>query len=215
MKMYNTDITMLLDSSGSMSETRWATIDGVKKFIDAQQEVAKKTCFSLFKFSNEVALHQYVVPISSAVLDASFYIPDGGTALYDAIGESMDMVGKRLGALAPEDRPDKVIFVIVTDGEENASREFNSCRIAAIIVHQREKYNWEFVFLGANQDAIVNAGKVGINHMNSMQFMQNTKGIEAAFASVANNVAQYSAGATLNAAYSAQDRQIQNDLLGK
>lgn len=215
MKHFDTDITMLLDSSGSMSETRWATIDGVKKFIDAQQEVAKKTCFSLFKFSNKVDLHQYVVPISKAELDPSFYIPDGGTALYDAIGESMDMVGKRLGALAPEDRPDKVIFVIVTDGEENSSDKFTRETIASIIVEQREKYNWEFVFLGANQDAIVSAKNVGINHTNSMQFMQNTKGIEAAFASVANNVAQYSAGATLNAAYSAQDRQIQNNLLGK
>jgi hypothetical protein len=105
------------------------------------------------------------------------YSPDGSTALLDAIGRTIDETGSRLAAMPESQRPGKVIIAILTDGEENSSRVFNWAQISEKIRHQREVYKWEFLFLGANQDAIATAAKINIDADAGTNFFQTDSGI--------------------------------------
>src|SRR5207244_2961837 len=118
---------------------------------------------TLVQFNQEIELALDAQPIGEArPLDRRRYRPNGDTALLDAIGDSIDRTGARLRKLAERDRPSKVVVVILTDGLENASRAYSREHVFGMIQHQREKCSWEFVFLGANQDAIQEAANMGI-----------------------------------------------------
>ena len=97
--------------------------------------------------------------------------PRGATALLDAIGKTIHETGRRLAALPEAERPERVLFVVISDGQENASTEFSSERILAMTTHQASAYKWEFVYLGANQDAIAEAAKMGIR--NAANYVRN------------------------------------------
>jgi len=105
------------------------------------------------------------------------YAPDGSTALLDAIGRTIDETGARLAAMSEADRPGKVIIAILTDGEENSSGTFTWAQISDMIRHQQDVYKWEFLFLGANQDAIATAARMNISRNSSANFFQTDKGI--------------------------------------
>jgi hypothetical protein len=102
----------------------------------------------------------------------------GTTALLDAVGKTILDVGDRLFHTSEEERPGKVIFVITTDGQENASREFTYVSVKNLIERQQEKYNWEFIFLGANIDAAKEAGSIGIESNNAYTFEASKEGVE-------------------------------------
>jgi hypothetical protein len=140
--------------------------------------------------------------------------PRGMTALYDAIGRTINSVGQRLAGLNEAERPDKVVFVILTDGMENASVEFSAAKIGEMIKHQRETYSWEFIFIGANQDAVLSAQAIGISANAALTYAANAEGTEHAFGSVARNVAKYrmsSVPAALH--FSEEDRRKQENAL--
>lgn len=145
-----TDITILLDRSGSMSLVKSATIDGFNAFIYEQRKLGKPSQVTLYQF-NDVTSLTY-----SADLDVVQFLTNttfntgGSTALYDAIKRAIDDTGHRLSSIAEYQRPDKVIMVVVTDGEENCSLTTLST-INEMIRHQKEKYNWDFVFIGINE----------------------------------------------------------------
>ncbi len=136
------------------------------------------------------------------------------TALYDAVGRTINSVGQKLAALPENERPDQVIFVILTDGFENASREFSAVKISEMIRHQTEKYGWEFVFIGANQDAVLSAQQIGIKAGAALTYAANAKGTEEAFGSVARNVAKYRVSKlSAELHFSEEDRKKQEDAL--
>ena len=123
-------------------------------------------------------------------------MPRGRTALLDAVSRSIAETGERLAAMPAEQRPNQVLFVIVTDGGENASQEhtlFNGGResIFRMITHQREKYSWEFVFLGANQDSIATATSLGISPSNAVKFGADVRGTKALMGGLSASVSTY------------------------
>jgi hypothetical protein len=120
-------------------------------------------------------------------LDMGTYVPRGTTALYDAVGRTIDDVGKRLGQSAG--KPDGVVVAILTDGHENASKDYRHAKVAERIKHQREKYNWEFVFLGANMDAEVVADTLNIRH--SASFTTDSEGFGVAYSRIGDTVSTY------------------------
>lgn len=209
MKANHTDITIVLDRSGSMQSVRDDTIGGFNRFLSDQQVAPGSANITLNQFDHEFETVLNGVEIKSArPLDGQTFVPRGNTALFDAIGRSINETGKRIEAMPESDRPEKVVFVIVTDGEENHSREFNKSKVMEMIQHQREKYQWEFVFLGANQDAIAAAGGIGISASNAMTYAHNSVGTCAAFASTSKNLRQFRAGGQ-SMGYSVQDREAQ------
>jgi hypothetical protein len=117
-------------------------------------------------------------------LDSSTFVPRGGTALLDAVGKTILNVGKQLLNLKEQDRPDKVIVVILTDGEENSSVEFTYSKIKEMVEHQSNSYKWVFTYIGANQDAWNVGAQLGISANNNLSYVSNAKGTKNAFDSL-------------------------------
>ncbi len=157
------EIAYILDRSGSMQSMQEPAITGYNDFIKQQLDVPGDARLTLVLFDNEYLVPYVARPVEQVPqLDASTYVPRGSTALLDAIGETIDTLGKRMAATPEEERPGKVIVAVFTDGEENSSERFAAKDIAARIKHQQEKYGWEFIFLAANQDAIATASRMNM-----------------------------------------------------
>lgn len=210
-----TDITIILDRSGSMESVKSDTIGGFNSFLSEQQKVEGEASLSLVQFDDQYEVVYLDKDINSAEkLTEGTFQPRGMTALYDAIGRTINSVGQRLSELNESERPDKIVFVILTDGEENSSVEFSAAKVGEMIKHQRETYSWEFIFIGANQDAVLSAQAIGISANAALTYAANSEGTEQAFGSVAQNVAKYrmtNVAASLH--FSEEDRQKQEKAL--
>jgi len=182
MKANYTDITIVLDRSGSMDCVKDDTIGGVNQFLKSQQAVPGEATFSLVQFDNVIEDVVWGVPLGAAQpLTSETFVPRGSTALLDAIGQTIDRVGQSLAAMNEPERPDKVVFVIVTDGLENASSVFTRHKIDGMIAHQRDQYQWQFLFLGANQDAIATAASLNISAESALTYSGTPLGTKSAF----------------------------------
>ena len=210
MKNGYSDITVVLDRSGSMACLVDEVIGAFNTFVDEQQQIAGQASFSLVQFDDRYEVYLDAVDLAKVGrLDRTTYVPRGMTALYDAVGRAIVATGTRLAALDEAERPDKVVFLIQTDGEENASREFDAATLQAMIRHQQDKYAWEFVFLGANIDAGSVAEEIGIARDKALQYANNADGTRAAFAAVSDNLAGFRRGDRQHMAYAEEDREAQ------
>ena len=155
-----TDITLVVDRSGSMSSIRSDAEGGVNEFIRTQAAEPGEALLTLVQFDTQYDFVHRGVPIG----DVPSYTlqPRGATALLDAVGRAINETGSRLASMTEAERPGLVIFVVMTDGLENSSVEFTKAKIKEMIEHQQQNYNWQFTFLGANQDAFAEAGAMGI-----------------------------------------------------
>ena len=173
-KENSTLIAVVLDRSGSMSSLRESTVAGLNQFLRGQREVVGEVKFHLVQFDDQYEIHRDMADLRAIPdLTQEDFQPRGSTALFDAIGRTIQDVGARLAATPENLRPSKVVFVVQTDGFENASREYSQGRIQDMIKHQREKYSWDFVFLGANQDAILSGGALGFLPGQSLSYNAN------------------------------------------
>lgn len=212
MKDNHTDITIVLDRSGSMSSVASDTIGGFNRFLDDQKKAPGTATITLNQFDHEYQRVIDAKPIAEAYpLTAETFVPRGNTALLDAIGRSINETGARLSSLPEDQRPAKVVVVIITDGHENASREFDRSKIDSMITEQRDKWNWEFVFLGANQDAIKAAQGMGIAAANAMTYAANAAGTSGAFQATSANLVSLRAGQSRSMGYSGEQRRAQKD----
>ena len=153
-----TEIVMVIDRSGSMQPIVKDAEGGVNSFIEEHRKDGD-VILTLCQFNSSYEFVYDAVPIQAV---GKFELrPSGTTALFDALGSSIDRTGERLSVMPEKDRPGLVIFVIVTDGMENSSREYTADKIKEMIDHQTCVYNWQFVYLGANQDAFAVASALG------------------------------------------------------
>ena len=205
-----TDITILLDRSGSMQIVKPGTIEGVNAFIDDQKKVPGDGCWTLIQFDEPgsakgageqfphivyQAAHQSAVPM----LNSETFNPRGGTALIDAACLAIDATGRRLASLPEHLRPNRVLFVIVTDGEENSSRTYSRTNLNERIAHQQERYGWRFHYLGANQDSFANAKSFGVSQFFggiAMNWEHTSGGILKAMNSTSGNTRNWKAEGT-------------------
>lgn len=175
------EVVCVTDRSGSMEAIRSDAIGGFNSFLSSQQEHPGEARFTLVLFDHEYDLIHDCVDIQDAPpLDGDTYAPRGTTALLDAVGRTIDDVGKRLSQTPEPERPAKVIVSILTDGLENASRNYDNVRIAEMITHQQDKYGWEFIFLAANQDAIATAKSMSIRPEDAISYEASPAGVRAA-----------------------------------
>lgn len=212
MKPNHTDITIVLDRSGSMSSVATDTIGGFNRFLDDQKKTPGTASLTLHQFNHEYETRIPTSDIQKAPeLTTETFVPRGNTALLDAIGRSIVDTGSRLEKTPEDQRPERVVFVIITDGQENASREYNPAKVHEMITHQQDKYQWQFVFLGANQDAIKAATNLGMRAGNAMTYAANRIGTQNAFAATSANLRSMRVGATMNMSYTAEQRKKQKD----
>ena len=164
MKKNLTELVMILDRSGSMGGLESDTIGGYNSMLKKQGETEGEVLVStvLFDDRSEVLFDRVPLEELPQMTDKEYYVR-GCTALLDAVGGAIRHIGNVHKYAIEEDRPEKTIFVITTDGLENASREYSYDRVKRMVERQKEKYGWEFLFLGANIDAIETAGKFGIS----------------------------------------------------
>mgnify|MGYP006291390079 CR=1 FL=1 len=171
-----TELVFIVDRSGSMNSIREAAIGSFNKFLEDQKKGPGEVQVTLVLFDHEYNMLYSGIPIDAAdELDATTFVPRGNTALFDAIGRTINEVGSRLAQTADRDRPGSVVVAILTDGNENASREFDAQEIKGMIEEQESKYSWVFAYLSADKDAISDAGKIGIARNMTHQFSANTQ----------------------------------------
>lgn len=216
-------IAVVLDRSGSMDSIRSDTIGGFNHFLSEQKKVPGYVTVTLVEFDHEYLVRYSSTPlIHVRPLTEDTYRPRGSTALLNAIGRTIRDTGQYLSAMPEHERPSKVLFVIVTDGHENASHEesnpafrFTKAQINEMISLQRNQYSWEFVFLGANQDAIETGSSLGISRASSMTYAANSVGTQSAYASLSGSTSRLrcAAGGMSNATFqfSEEDRKAQED----
>ena len=190
MNMNLTEIIFLIDRSGSMGGLESDTIGGFNGFIEKQRQLEGKTLVTTVLFDDKYELLWNGRDADTVRFSGKEYFVRGCTALLDAVGKTILDVGCRLSGMQEDERPDKVIFVITTDGLENASREFTYAKVRELIKHQQEKYSWEFIFLGANIDAAKEAGSIGICADNAISFEASKKGVEAMYCRVSEAVSE-------------------------
>ena len=182
MKKNLTEIVFILDKSGSMSGFEGDTIGGFNATIEKQKKEEGTAFVSTILFSNESeVLHDRVSIDEIAPLSEREYYVGGGTALLDAIGGAITHIGNIHKYARAEDVPEHTVFIITTDGMENASRVYDVNRVREAIKRQSEKYGWEFVFLAANIDALETADRFGIGRDRAMNFNQDKEGYEACY----------------------------------
>jgi len=218
-----THITLVLDRSGSMESIKGATIEGVNAFLKAHREAPGDCTVTLALFDAPARLDwqvntptlRYVVmpsddskdllpwywtpymfaPIAEAAnLDEHTFEPRGMTALLDAMARAIRDTGVTLRGMSEDRRPEQVLFVTMTDGEENSSRETTRGALFTMIEHQREKYGWAFGFLGANQDAIAEGKTFGYTPFQTLNVGSSAYAVRAAYTATAANTVKYRGG---------------------
>ena len=178
MKKDYTHICIVLDASGSMECIENDIKGSFNTFLDKQREEPGKTVFDLFQFSSEV--ERLVKSADLALFKDDLmakYTCSGCTALNDAICIAIDTMGKEFAEMPETERPENVLCVIITDGQENASKEFSTADVKKRIEHQQNVYQWEFLFLAANQDAFESGSALGIQENFCKGFCQDSRGV--------------------------------------
>lgn len=184
-----THITIVLDRSGSMESVAPDTIGGFNKFITDQKAVPGKATISLIQFDNEYEEVYLSKDLQQAPnLTDKTFVPRGSTALLDAMGHAIEVTDKWLSTMQDSEKPAKIVFAIMTDGEENASHKFNKTQVFDSIKDHTDKSGWAFIFMGTNQDAIQEAGKLGIGASNTLTYSNSGKGAKHALMAFSANV---------------------------
>lgn len=183
-----TDITFVLDRSGSMGSIRDDTIGGFNIFLEDQKKTPGNVLISLHQFDDQ---HETIYDAMDLKdinpLDGTTFVPRGSTALLDAIGQALNLTRAR----TEKSKPDQVLFVIITDGGENASHEFKRESIFEQIKKAEDDWDWQIIFLAANQDAISEGASLGISGAKSMTYGATGMGTREAFSALSENTIGY------------------------
>lgn len=192
MKKELTELVFILDKSGSMSGLESDTIGGFNSMLENQKAVDGECNVTTVLFDNNYELlHDRIDIKAIAPISDKEYQVGGSTALLDAIGRTVNKIINVQKRSGEEYRAGKVMFVIITDGYENASREYSSNKVKALIEQQKEKHAWEFIFLGANIDAVETAGRFGINANRAVDYVADSQGTRLNFKVMAETVAGF------------------------
>ena len=182
-----TELVFVIDRSGSMAGLKADTIGGFNAMIGKQKKQDGKCYVSTVLFSNDSeVIHDRVSLDEIGAMTADDYLVGGCTALIDAIGSAIHHIGNVHKYAREEDVPENTMFVITTDGMENASRKYSSDKVKAMIERQKEKYGWEFLFIGANIDAVETAARYGIGADRAVNYNADKEGTSIVYEAVAN-----------------------------
>lgn len=191
MKQNLTWIVPIVDESGSMADIKSDTIGAFNGFMKEQKAVEGEAKVFLTKFNTKIEKVYENLSIQEVpLLTNESYRPSTYTRLYDAIGHTIDDIKAKIKDMHEDEKPEKVLFVILTDGKENRSTDFNRTKVFEKI-EKREKKGWAFIYLGANQDAMEEGGKIGINQFNTVTWTADSKGINTAFMAASSYTTKY------------------------
>ncbi len=203
-----TEIVFILDRSGSMSGLEDDTVGGFNSLIDKQKKEGGEAFVSTVLFNGESKVLHDRLPLEKIEpMTGADYIPMGSTAMLDAIGGAIHHIGNIHKYARPEDVPARTLFVITTDGMENASRTYSLDKVRKMIERQKDKYGWEFLFLGANIDAVKTAAGIGISRQRAVNFHNDSEGTRLNYEVVGDTVCCIARGEAIAANWSAPIEQ--------
>ena len=198
MKKDYTHISIILDRTGSMETIRDDTIGGFNTFLNDQKKQPGIATMTLVQFDTvdpyEI-IHKFKPIQEVPELTHETYIPRASTPLLDAMGRGINDIEKSLAELSEEERPSKVVVVVITDGMENASREFRRDQIVKMIKKKTKKDDWQFVFLSADLDAFMDAGRMGVMDQKRMMFAKDKMGSQRAWSGLSASMSSYRSSA--------------------
>jgi hypothetical protein len=193
-----TELVCILDRSGSMHGLESDTIGGFNAMLAGQQALDTPCTITTVLFDNDYELlHDRISIKAVSPMTEKEYVVGGSTALYDAIGRTISKIVQVQRTTAPEYQAGHVIFLIITDGMENASREYSAQMVREMIKRERENYGWEFIYLGANIDAEVAAEAVGIPRERAQDFHADKEGIQLNFEVMSEAVSYYRSASSI------------------
>ncbi len=191
MKKGLTELVFILDKSGSMSGLEGDTIGGFNSMLKKQKEEKGKAIVTTVLFDNNYCILHDRIDIKGIMpITAKEYFVEGTTALLDAVGKTISKISNAHLHTSEKERPEKVLFVIITDGMENASREYSYKQIKTMVEMQKSEHLWEFIFLGANIDAAETAGKFGVGADRAVNYHADSEGLKASYEAVACAVSE-------------------------
>lgn len=206
-----TDITIILDRSGSMEYIKDSTIKGFNSFLKEQQNSEGDANLTLVQFDHDYQILYENIDIKEVKkLTQKTFVPRGSTALLDAIGVTINNTKNRIKLTPNDKKPDKVLVVIITDGEENSSNKYSREKIFKKISKREKKDNWNFIFIGSNQDAIAVGSGFGISSDRSLTFANDDDGAKMAFKSMSENICEMRANHKREFLFSIEDRELQD-----
>ena len=204
MKQNLTELIFILDRSGSMHSLEKDTIGGFNAMIKKQKRESGEAWISTVLFDDQIQILHDRVPLKKVKpISEREYFVRGGTALLDAVGGAIRHISDIHKYARPEDVPDHTLFVITTDGMENASRRYTAQKVKELIRRQKEKYGWEFLFLGANIDAVETAGHLGIAQDRAVTFHCDSQGTRLNYEAVGQAVSTVRCSLPLDARWKA------------
>lgn len=210
MKDNFTYIAVILDRSGSMAGVKSDTIGGFNAFLAEQRKAPGEALFTLVQFGSpsELIESEAEVPFDKVpdLTDVTYDPSSGSTALYDAIGYTIDRIGERLSARPESERPSKVLIMIQTDGQENSSQRYDRKKVASMIKCQREQYNWDFAFIGATEGAVTDAIELGVAQNFTAKYAATPAGTAQVFQTASLGVRNYRS--------SKREEYMESDALG-
>jgi hypothetical protein len=187
-----TSIAIILDASGSMSSLQKDTIGSFNTLLREQKAVPGEAKLTTAIFSDSYRLlHDDILLNDASELTEADYKCSGSTALLDAIGKTIDVMGSRFASMPEHERPSKILVVITTDGEENSSCAYKHAQIKEMVSHQRDKYNWEFVFVGANIDSFSVASSMGVSANSTYNYSASKVGMANLYSNISSGTTAY------------------------
>jgi uncharacterized protein YegL len=187
-----TEIVVILDQSGSMECLAKDTIGGYNGFIEQQKKLPGEANLTTVLFDSDYALlHDRINLKDVKPITNKEYVPSSMTALLDAVGKTIDSIGNKLSNTPEPERPSKVLFLIITDGEENASKEYSYDRIKEMVKTQQDIYKWQFIFFGANIDSFDAASSLGIDINHAVDYSATNDGIDSLYSTVSSVTGNY------------------------
>jgi len=214
MRQDYTHITLILDRTGSMESIRDDTISGFNAFLKKQKAEPGTATLTLAQFDTQdpyEVIHRFKPIEEIPELDRETYVPRASTPLLDALGRGINDLEKSLSELKEEDRPSKVVVVVVTDGQENSSLEFRKDQIEKMVKEKTEKASWQFVFLSADLAAIGDAKVVGIHADAVLLFEKSSKGSKGAWSSLSERTSDYRSSRKKKIGFVQDDRKHPDD----
>lgn len=206
-------ITVILDRTGSMQDIRDDVIGGFNAFLAEQKSASTSTTFTLVQFDSQdpyEVLHSAKAITDVTPLTADQYVPRASTPLYDAMGRGILDLEATMARLPEDERPSKVIFVVVTDGAENASKEFDRDAVTKLVKAKTEA-GWDFVFLSADMNAFDDAGRMGVDLSARLAFQKSKRGNDAAWAAASSKVRARMLGDADRVSFDDADRTSSGD----
>jgi len=199
MKKGLTELVFILDKSGSMGGLEADTIGGYNSMLAKQKAVDGECIITSVLFDNTYELLHDRIDIKAVnPITSKEYFIGGSTALLDAIGKTILKIGTAQRNTAEDYRAEKIMFVIITDGEENSSREYTDAKVKAQIERQKKEFGWEFIFLGANNDAVETAGRYGIGADRAAQYLADKDGTNLNYSVMSDAVAEFRKKASIS-----------------